>query len=133
MIVTERHPIDGILADLGTLVRRVRAGSLNEQSYLAITHRIRAELIATAADPDGLIARRFDLLEHAEEAGSLTRRLFEETATLIRTTLQERRSQPMTVVRNFAAMPVGNHGRRLPHLTVIDGGLSHQTTPQLGA
>lgn len=121
MIVHERHPLDGVLADLGTLVRRVLAGTLVEADYRQISDRIRSDMVELDADPDGCIARRFDLLEQAEEAGRLTPRLFRETAAAIRVALLVRRSQPMDVVPNFAVLPSGIHGRRIGRFTVIDG------------
>lgn len=133
MIVTERHPIDGILADLGSLVRRVRAQTLDETGYRQITGRIRSEMADLNADPEGIIARRFDLLELAEEAGSLTPALFEEAAAAIRAALLNQRSQALITVPNFAVLPTGIHGHRIGGLTVIDGGRLQNTQPHTGA
>ena len=134
MIVHTPHPVDGVLADLGTLTRRVHAGTLDEVAYLEISGRIRAELVEIDADPNGVIAARLDLLERMEEAGSLTPRAFDEAAAAIRSDLLVLRSQPMTVVPNFAVLPSGVHGRRIGRFTVIDGTVStHPETTLKGA
>lgn len=111
MIVTERHPLDGVLADWGSLVRRVRAQSHDESAYRQAVARIRAEL--AEIDPD--LARRIDAalerMEQVEEAGRMTLALFDAAAREIRDAITARR---------FNAKPV---------LVVIQGGLAHQ--PQL--
>lgn len=133
MIVTERHPIDGILADLGSLVRRGRAGSLTAQIYRATTARILADIAATDADPSGLIAGHFEQLEEADGAGTLTTAQFEEAANAIRVELLVQRSKPLPQVPAFAVLPSGIHGQRIGALTVIDGGRLHTNPSHTGA
>lgn len=113
MIVTERHPLDGVLADWGSLVRRVRVGTHDEETYRLTTDRIRAELFEIDAELAGRVGAALDQLEQVEEAGRMTLPLFEAAATTIRDALTARR---------FRAVPV---------FTVILGGLANQPQPHI--
>lgn len=117
-------PLDAVLADLGMLVRRGRAGTLVEREFVVIVDRLRQGLAATAADPDGILRARLELLVRRVEDQTLTADQFEEITGSIRVRLVEHRSEPMTVVPNFAVLPHGVHGRRYGRFTVIDGAAS---------
>ncbi|MFC5372864.1 hypothetical protein ACFPIF_09890 [Brevundimonas faecalis] len=95
MIVTERHPLDGVLADLGSLVRRVRVGALDEEVYLFAAGRIRAELAEIDPHLAGRVSAALDQLEQVEESGRMTLGLFEVAAREIRDAITARRvTQP---------------------------------------
>lgn len=133
-IETPRHPVDGILADLGTLVRRGRRGTLVEAEYVAITGRIHADVAALGADADGMIGARLSLLDRLREAEVLTEQVFDEITALIRVSLCRFRDADLPTVPNFAVLPSGIHGRRIGFLTVVEGGASnHPDTPLKGA
>lgn len=111
MIVTERHPLDGVLADWGSLVRRVRAQTHSEAAYRQAVARIRAELAEIEPDLARRVGAALDRMEQVEEAGRMTAPLFEAAAREIRDAITARR---------FNAKPV---------LVAIQGGLANQ--PQL--
>ena len=113
MIVTERHPLDGVLADWGFLVRGVRAGKMDEATYRAVTARIRADLTAIDAALGQRIGAALDRLEEVEETGRMTAALFNLAAAEIREVLTARR---------FNARPV---------LVVIQGGLATPIQPHI--
>lgn len=128
------QPIDCLLADLGTLVRRARNDTLTEADYRLLDRRMRLTLQGTGADPDGIILARFDLIARATDDGTLTRSQFEEVASSIRDRLRRYRDRLLPVVPNFAVLPSGVHGRRIGFLTVIDGGAeAHPETTLRGA
>lgn len=115
MIVTERHPLDGVLADWGSLVRRVRAQSHDETVYRQTVGRILAELAEIDPDLERRVGAALDRMEQVEEAGRMTLALFEATAREIRDAITARR---------FNAKPV---------LVVIQGGRTTQPHHQIGA
>lgn len=129
----DRHPIDGVLADLGSLVRSVRAGTLTPQTYSCMVERICSEARELDADPHGLVSRQFDFLDAAEAEGVLTPILFEEAVSAIRQALNQHRERGMLLVPNFAVLPSGIHGRPVGRLMVIDGGIPLNNQAQIGA
>lgn len=111
MFDTPRHPLDGVLADWASLVRRIHVGTVNETAWRIGTDRIRAELGEIDADLARRVGAALDRLEQVEECGRMTLALFDAAAREIRDAITARR---------FNAKPV---------LVVIQGGLAHQ--PQL--
>lgn len=113
MIITERHPLDGVLADWGHLTRRVRAQTIDEDAYRVIAARIRADLSEIDAALAHKIGAVLDRLEQIEETGRMTLALFEAATAEVREAL---------TVRRFNAKPA---------FVLIQGGLS--THVQQGA
>lgn len=123
MALPQLNPIEVVLADLGMMVRRARARTLVPAETLAICERIVANLPATGVDPNDILKARVGLIVRGTEDETLTLDTFNEIANSIRIRLAEHRSEPMTLVPNFAVLPYGVHGRETRGLTVIDGGL----------
>lgn len=131
MNLPQMDPVETVLADLGMMVRRARCGTLVPAETLAICDRIVANLPATGADPNDILAARIGVIVRGTEDRTLTLATFNDIANSIRVRLAEFRSEPMALVPNFAVFPYGVHGRRTGHLTVIDGGGSTPTEPTL--
>lgn len=131
MVVHQLSPIDNLLADLGMMVRRGRAGTLTPPEFNAIAFRIGQGLADVRIDPDGVLRARLDRLIQATDDESITKDAFEDITGSMRVSLAERRDGPMPVVQNFAVLPSGIHGRRIGRLIVVDGGRSNTTEPTL--
>lgn len=133
MIVHSLHPIDVVLADIGMMARRAKAGTLTPSEFRAIEPRIRDGLTTTGSDPAGVVSMILDSLVLSADARDLTHPQVERACLKMRERLIRVRDGSLPVVPNFAVLPSGVHGRRIGPLTVFDGGRGHTFQPHKGA
>lgn len=122
MIVHSLHPLDGLLAEIGALVRRGRHGKMDEAEFTARVSRIRQGVVAADLDRDGRLRDRLDLLVRATEDGSLTRDWFDKITASIRDRVARARD---SLTPDADRLGENRAGRRYGGLTVFDGGRCH--------
>ncbi|ASE39374.1 hypothetical protein [Brevundimonas vesicularis] len=119
MIVYTLHPLDAVLAEIGTLVRRGRHGSMDEKECTARIERIRQGIVGADIDQDGRIRDRLDVLARTLEDGSLTRDWFDTITKSIRDRVARARD---SLTPDTNRLGENRAGRRYGGLTVFDGG-----------
>lgn len=119
MIVHTLHPLDAVLAEIGTLARRGRHGSMDETECSARIERIRQAVVHADIDQDGRIRDRLDVLARTLDDGSLTRDWFDTITKSIRDRVARARD---SLTPDSSRLGESTSGRRYGGLTVFDGG-----------
>lgn len=119
MVVQGLHPLDAVLAEIGTLVRRGRHGSMDETECNTRIERIRQAVIHADIDQDGRIRDRLDVLARTLDDGSLTRDWFDTITKSIRDRVARARD---SLTPDVGRLDENTAGRRYGGLTVFDGG-----------